>query len=47
VRYARAFNGGDVPGFTEGLLAWDDPDKIARAPRGSLWLRFADYPARQ
>lgn len=38
------FYGGDVPGFTEGLLAWDDPDMIQRDPRGSLWVRFAPQP---
>jgi hypothetical protein len=38
------FYGGDVPGFSEGLLAWDDPDKIEHDPKGSLWVRFAPQP---
>lgn len=38
------FYGGDSPGFSEGLLAWDDAEKIKRDPEGRLWVRFAKQP---
>ena len=37
------FYGGDVPTFTEGLLAWDDGSSID-CEGGGLWLRFARQP---
>ena len=38
------FYGGDSPGFSEGLLAWDDSEKIQRDEAGRLWVRFARNP---
>src|SRR5262249_35077029 len=38
------FYGGDMPGFSEGLLAWDDLNKVQRDPHGRLWVRFAAQP---